>query len=208
MNVIALHCLRYSLVVIAAAVSLAGCNDESALGPEERPAISALQAGGQAGASATAASSGTADRGVDLGACDTLRVPEGSQLAFHAYAEGVQIYQWDGATWRFVEPSAKLYADATGTGTVGIHYGGPTWETLSGGLLVGAVRKRCPQDPADIPWLLLDVVRNEGPGVFQGVAFIQRVNTVGGQAPSGAGSSTGEVQNVPYTAEYLFYRAP
>jgi hypothetical protein len=208
MNASALHWLGYSLVVIAAAVPLAGCGDESGLGPENRPTISALPPAGQAGAFATGASSGTADRVVDLGACDELRVPEGSKLAFHVYAKGVQIYQWDGQSWLFKGPSATLYADAAGTGTVGIHYGGPTWENLSGGLLVGALREPCDQDPANIPWLLLDVVRNEGPGVFQKVAFIQRVNTVGGRTPSGAGSFTGEVRNVPYTAEYFFFRTP
>jgi Protein of unknown function (DUF3455) len=193
MNAIALRSLSYSFFVAAAAGALAGCGDESALGPETRPAVSARP---------------SADRAVDLGSCTDLRVPDGSQLAFHVYAEGVQIYEWDGTKWLFRGPSAKLYADAARTGTVGIHYRGPTWESLSGGLLVGAVRKICPQNPADIPWLLLDVVRNEGPGVFHGVALIQRVNTAGGQPPAGDGSFTGEVKNQPYTAEYFFYRAP
>jgi hypothetical protein len=44
--------------------------------------------------------------------------------------------------------------------------------------------------------------------VFDRVESIQRVNTVGGQPPSTAGSYTGEVRNMPYTAEYFFYRAP
>jgi hypothetical protein len=39
------------------------------------------------------------------------------------------------------------------------------------------------------------------------VTFIQRVNTVGGKAPSHSGDSVGEVVRVPYTAEYFFYRA-
>jgi uncharacterized protein DUF3455 len=33
------------------------------------------------------------------------------------------------------------------------------------------------------------------------------VNTVGGNAPSSHGSTTGQVAEVPYTAEYYFYRA-
>jgi len=40
------------------------------------------------------------------------------------------------------------------------------------------------------------------------VAYIQRVNTVGGNAPSYAGSTVGEEARVPYTTRYLFYRAP
>jgi hypothetical protein len=199
MNAIALHSLRLSLFVGAITASLAGCADESALGPEGRPADPVLQ---------PAASLAAADRAVDLGECDSLRVPEGSQLALHVYADGVQIYQWDGGTWVFQGPSAKLYADAGRTGTVGLHYGGPTWKSLSGGLVVGQVSKRCRRDPEDIPWLLLDVVRNDGAGVFKDVTAIQRVNTVGGEFPSAPGSFTGEVKNEPYTAEYLFYRAP
>jgi hypothetical protein len=186
----ALHRFLCSLVALAAAASLTGCGDESALGPEDRPAIAA-----------------SALRGVDLGDCDELRVPEGSTLVFHAYAEGVQIYQWDGTGWAFRGPSAKLYADAAGTGTVGIHYGGPTWESNSGSLVVGTLSKPCERGPTDIPWLLLNAVRSEGPGIFHRVAFIQRVNTVGGRAPTAPGSP-GEVRNVPYTAEYFFYRAP
>ena len=77
-----------------------------------------------------------------------------------------------------------------------------------GGIVVGAVSKRCEVAAADIPWLLLDVIRNDGPGVFHGVTHIQRVNTGGGQPPAGNGEFSGEVRNVPYTAQYFFYRAP
>ena len=43
--------------------------------------------------------------------------------------------------------------------------------------------------------------------MFAGITHIQRVNTVGGNAPAGAGTVTGETASVPYTAEYFFYRA-
>jgi hypothetical protein len=39
------------------------------------------------------------------------------------------------------------------------------------------------------------------------VTFIQRLNTVGGNAPAAAGTAIGQEVNVAYTAEYLFYRA-
>ena len=180
-----------SLVTFAAAIALAGCADETTTGPAEQAAIPTTRA---------------AARGPVLGECDEIAVPAGSKLVFHAYAEGAQIYQWDGGAWAFRGPSAKLYADAAGTGTVGIHYGGPTWESNSGSLVVGTLNTPCERGPADIPWLLLDAARSEGPGIFDRVAFIQRVNTVGGRAPTVPGS-LGEVRNVPYTAEYFFYRA-
>jgi hypothetical protein len=183
---------RWSLATIAAVAVLAGCDDDTALGPVEPPAISAADA---------------ATQGPELGDCDELAVPAGSRLVFHTYAAGVQKYEWDGSGWAFRGPSAKLYADAAGTGVVGIHYGGPTWESNSGSIVVGQLKTPCERGPADIPWLLLDGLRSEGPGIFHDVNFIQRVNTTGGRAPTTPGNP-GELRNVPYTAEYFFYRAP
>jgi hypothetical protein len=40
------------------------------------------------------------------------------------------------------------------------------------------------------------------------VTHIQRVNTVGGKAPTENGSCMDQVGEMPYTAEYFFYRAP
>lgn len=196
MKPMSLRGIRHSVGRVIAAVALAGCGSEGAFGPEDGASNVAFPV------------AAAAARSVDLGTCQQLRAPQGSQLAFHTYADGVQIYRWNGQAWVFGGPSATLYANAGGTGVVGSHYGGPTWKLNSGGFVVGALSKRCDVDPADIPWLLLDVVRNEGPGVFRGVTHIQRVNTVGGQVPAVNGSFTGEVRNVPYTAEYFFYRAP
>jgi hypothetical protein len=63
----------------------------------------------------------------------------------------------------------------------------------------------CAPDTTAIPWLKLGAVSSQGPGVFDGVTFIQRVNTVGGKAPATSGTTVGEVANVPYSAEYYFY---
>src|SRR5215813_3480669 len=68
--------------------------------------------------------------------CDKVQVPPGNQLAFHAYALGVQIYRWNGTTWDFVAPMATLFADASYSGEVGIHYAGPTWESNSGSKVI------------------------------------------------------------------------
>jgi hypothetical protein len=156
----------------------------------------------------TGAGSRNDQRAVELGACGELAPPAGSKLAFHVYAKGVQIYRWSGSSWSFVGPSALMSADAGGRSVVGTHYAGPTWESVSGGKLVAAALKPCTPDANAIPWLLLGVVSNEGPGVFQRVTHIQRVNTVGGKAPSNPGSVTGQEARQPYSAEYLFFRAP
>ena len=141
--------------------------------------------------------------------CDSIEVPVGNRLAFRVYALGVQVYKWNGAAWAFVEPSATLFADANYHGEVGIHYVGPTWESNSGSK-VRAARvpgTGCTPDSTAIPWLLLQKVSTEGPGIFSKVTYVQRVNTAGGTAPTAPGLLTGEVKEVPYTAEYYFYRA-
>ena len=141
--------------------------------------------------------------------CDSIEVPDGNRLAFRVYALGVQVYRWNGTAWAFVEPVATLFADSHYHGEVGTHYVGPTWESNSGSKVVAArvPGTGCTPDSTAIPWLLLQKVSTEGPGIFNSVTFIQRVNTTGGTAPTAPGSVIGEVKEVPYTAEYYFYRA-
>ena len=141
----------------------------------------------------------------DLGNCGNLAPPAGSTLVFHAYARGVQIYRWTGTSWEFVAPEAVLYQDDGENGVLATHFAGPTWKSHSGSTVVGVVTQRCTPDPDAIPWLLLKAT-SEGPGIFQGVTFIQRVNTVGGLAPTEPGEVVGEEAEVPYTADYFFYR--
>jgi hypothetical protein len=154
----------------------------------------------------TEAYQGNDNRAPDLGNCQHLQVEAGNRVAFHVYAEGVQIYQWNGTSWIFMAPEAMLFADAGDNGEVGVHYAGPTWESVSGSKVVGTVSDRCTPDTEAIPWLLLRAVFSDGPGIFHRVTFVQRVNTVGGIAPTDPGF-IGEVREVPYIAEYFFYRA-
>jgi hypothetical protein len=134
-----------------------------------------------------------------------IQVPDGNKVHFHGFARGVQIYTWNGSSWGASVPEAVLY-DNEGT-AVAIHYAGPTWESKSGSKVVGAVvPPRVTVDPNAIPWLLLGAVHTEGPGIFAPTTYIHRVNTVGGQAPSMAGTVVGEVARVPYTADYFFYQ--
>ena len=139
--------------------------------------------------------------------CDKLQVPAGNEVAFVAFATGVQIYSWNGTTWVFIAPAATLFADAGYNGQVGTHYAGPTWQSNSGSKVVGMRLAACSPDPNSIPWLKLLAISTQGPGIFDGVTFVQRVNTVGGKAPTVPGTTVGQLANVPYTAEYVFYRA-
>jgi hypothetical protein len=147
-----------------------------------------------------------------------LEAPAGHKVSFRAFAEGVQIYTATlspdssrSLVWTFVGPEAVLL-DSEG-GVVGCHYAyagpaRPAWESSSGSLVVGA--RNVPPvtvDPTALAWLRLDAVLAAGPGIFKGTTFIQRVNTTGGLPPATAPTRVGEEARVPYTAEYVFYRA-
>jgi hypothetical protein len=139
-------------------------------------------------------------------ACTSLQPLAGTEVAFHTYAIGVQIYRWNGSSWVFIAPSANLYADSGFRGLVGTHYAGPTWESNSGSRVVVRRTGDCTPDPTAIAWLLLDSTLTEGPGIFEAVTQIQRVNTTGGLAPTAPGTTVGQEMRVPYTAEYYFYK--
>lgn len=138
--------------------------------------------------------------------CGTIQVQAGNKVSFHSYAVGVQIYRWNGASWDFVAPSAKLFADSGYRGLVGDHYAGPTWESNSGSKVVARRVDGCAPNTTAIPWLLLEAVTTDGPGIFAKTTYIQRVNTDGGLAPNTPGPYVGFEQKVPYVAEYYFYR--
>jgi hypothetical protein len=174
------HSLRTLLATATAAALLAACAADAPVAPRLRV--------------------------VELGSCQKLQPPEGNEISYHVYATGAQIYRWTGMSWSFVGPSAVLYADAGEQGAVGTHSAGPTWVSNSGSKVVGAVDDRCTPDANAIPWLLLHAVSAEGPGIFDSTTFIQRVKTVGGNAPATPGTTAGELASVPYTAEYYFYR--
>ena len=140
--------------------------------------------------------------------CESINVEEGNTLAFHVFAKGVQIYKWNGTAWAFVAPEATLYAEPGYFGEVGIHGMGPHWTSKSGSKVKAArvPDTGCRPDPTAIEWLLLKKTEATGPGIFGNVTYIQRTNTTGGLAPSEPGTLN-ELREVPYTAEYYFYRA-
>lgn len=171
--------------------------------------LAVLNSVGLGFASTTTAQLREENRGGDLPSplCDSVQVPFVHRLTFHAYALGSQLYRWNGAGWIFVEPVARLFENGNFRGDVGVHYVGPTWESSNGSKVVAARVAGCSVDPAAIDWLLLQAVSTEGSVPFRGVTYIQRVRTVGGRSPVAPGSAVGQVVEVPYTAEYYFYRA-
>ena len=139
-----------------------------------------------------------------------IAVPEGNKLYLKAHAVGVQIYSCNGTAWTFVAPRADLL-DRRGR-LLGTHFAGPTWQAKDGSKVVGARVNGVNVDPTAIDWLLLSAASTaEGRGdLLADTTFIQRVNTTGGLVPPAADcnpSTTGTVKEIPYTADYHFWKA-
>jgi hypothetical protein len=144
-----------------------------------------------------------------------LQVPAGQALIKQLHATGVQIYQCQPRKsdasqfeWAFKQPEAALLTK--GGRNFGKHYGGPSWEANDGSKVIGEMVARSDSpNPNSIPWLLLRAKATSGNGVFTGVQFIQRLNTVGGSAPLVAcrQDQAGQQLRASYTADYLFYGA-
>lgn len=140
-----------------------------------------------------------------------LAVPDDSRLAFYYDATGVQIYTCQATTngyaWTFQAPEASLF-DRRGQ-LVMKHYAGPTWESVSDhSKLVAKKRQEFPARADAIPALLLQATAHEGTGLMADVSYVQRLDTVGGLAPS-AGCDDAHVNataRVAYTATYVFSR--
>ena len=140
---------------------------------------------------------------------DALRTPPGTTLALTLSARGVQIYECREGQWAFVAPQAELF-DTAGR-PAGTHGAGPFWQHGDGSRILAGVTARADAPAAGaIPWLLLAARPAPGTastGVLVGVTHIQRVNTAGGMAPSGACQSPGHPLRVPYRADYHFYKS-
>jgi hypothetical protein len=144
---------------------------------------------------------------------ENLRSPQQNVLQLRTYASGVQIYACqpkandpNAFEWTFKAPMAELWNERGEK--IGKHHAGPTWESNDGSTVVGSVMERAnaPQ-PNAIPWLLLQAKSNAGNGVFTPVTYVQRLETVGGVAPTeGCERATINAErDVEYAATYLFY---
>jgi hypothetical protein len=138
-----------------------------------------------------------------------LAVPSGNYLAAYRKGIGAQIYVCTAAdagySWVFKAPEADLFFP--GKHLAGSHYAGPTWEALDGSTVVGMKLASATVDASAIPWLLLQAASHSGNGVFSKVAYIQRLNTTAGLAPTAScdAANVGQAVDVDYTAGYFFY---
>jgi len=143
-----------------------------------------------------------------------LLPPAGNHPFLVGHGKGVQIYRCDatagGFAWTFVAPRADL-TDNRGRVIIK-HFGGPSWQADDGSKVVGSVVANVPVSPTAVPWLLLSAATTPAPGgggLLADTTFVQRLLTVGGVAPAAstcAAGNVGATAEVPYTAEYVFWK--
>jgi hypothetical protein len=164
---------------------------------------------------AAAASAGPAPSTAPGDALDPRTYAADSKLFVGVHAIGVQKYACQAnGTWLFTDPEATLYA-MTGSGkSIGTHFlnfatDRPVWQLKDGSSVEAARRVSVPGGRGNIALLLLEAVANtsgsEGDRLT-GATWVQRLNTSGGVAPSGA-CTPGDTVAVAYTTDYFFWKA-
>lgn len=144
---------------------------------------------------------------------EAVRVPAGHRLSLYTNASGEITYECRDKKdmagqyeWAFVAPVATLVS--TDGKTVGKYYGGPTWEAMDGSKVTGKQVAVSPAPAGNIPLQLVKANPAMGMGAMQDVSYIQRLQTRGGVAPAMAcdAQQKGQRQQVPYQADYAFYK--
>jgi hypothetical protein len=144
---------------------------------------------------------------------ENIAVPSGNKVFLVGHATGAQIYTCNNNAWTGA-PRATLVAD---NGKLIIkHFAVPTWQATDGSSVVGKLPPKAAVSapkPNSIPWLLLEA-KSTSVGLdgdrLSHTTFIQRVNTSGGVGPAPAecnATTAGKVVEVPYTADYYFWKA-
>jgi hypothetical protein len=144
-----------------------------------------------------------------------IQVPAGNKVFLVAHAEGVQIYDCGpaagGYAWSLFGPRANLYDD--GGKLVATHFRGPSWQARDGSVVVGGGEVIREPVAGAIPWLRIKT-SSATPGAdgerFVGTTYIQRIATVGGLSPAAStcdATTAGTRHEVPYTADYVFWKA-
>jgi hypothetical protein len=164
---------------------------------------------------ASAASAGPAPQTAPGDALDPRTYAPQSQLFLVVQAQGVQKYTCQAnGTWLFTDPEATLSKTAGVAKPVGTHYlnfatGRPVWQLNDGSSVEAARTVTVPAGPTNIASLLLQAVTTQpgsGGDRLTGTTWVQRLNTSGGVAPTGA-CTPGNLLAVPYSADYLFWNA-
>ncbi|MGD0958445.1 MAG: DUF3455 domain-containing protein [Methylomonas sp.] len=142
---------------------------------------------------------------------EPVSAPDTAVKFLEVSAEGVQIYictaKENSFSWVFQGPEADLF-DAP-KHKIGAHGAGPIWKLNDGSAVVGEkVSETGSPEPQAISWLLLRVKSHSGAGQLATAAWIRRVDTHGGAAPTNGCDTAhaGVTTRVPYSATYQFFR--
>ncbi|MDD0837458.1 DUF3455 domain-containing protein [Curvibacter sp. HBC61] len=145
---------------------------------------------------------------------EAVRVAPGHKVMLETVGKGEITYECrakkdmaDQFEWVFVGPVAQLN-NRQGQ-AVGKYYGPPaTWEANDGSKVTATQLAVAPGGAGNLPLQLVKANPAMGMGAMQGVAFIQRVATLGGVAPSApcTQAQLSQKQIVGYQADYIFWQ--
>lgn len=124
-------------------------------------------------------------------------------------SSGNQVYvcaqnngQW---AWNLVGPQANLLDEKKKL--AGTHFAGPTWQANDGSAVTGTKTGSAPAEGGALPWMVFKA-QSKGEGELHDVTSVQRLKTTGGLPPGGCDAEhAGAVAQVPFTAQYVFYKA-
>jgi hypothetical protein len=195
-------------------------------------ALLALFAAASAGDQTSASASARDDSITPPPVPTDVQVEAGNKAFLVGHATGTQNYvclpSGSGVAWTLFTPQATLFDDEGQQITT--HFFSPnpfegsviraTWQhsrdtSAVWGKVIGSSSDPNFVTPGAIPWLLVQVKEvgalagPTGGTRLTGTSFIQRLNTVGGAAPStgcSALTDLGAKAFVPYTADYFFYK--
>jgi hypothetical protein len=145
---------------------------------------------------------------------ESVKVPTGHKVVLETVGKGEITYECrakkdmaDQFEWVFVGPDAKLM---TRQGQpIGKYYGPPaTWEAMDGSKVTATQLAVAPGGAGNLPLQLVKANPAMGMGAMQGVAYIQRVATQGGVAPTApcTQAQASQKQIVGYQADYIFWQ--
>lgn len=145
---------------------------------------------------------------------EPVKVPAGHRVAWETVGVGEITYECRPKAgmpgqfeWFFAGPKADLKS-RNGV-TVGRYWGPPaTWAALDGSQFTGTQVAVAPAGTGNIPLQLVKANPVSGSGELTGVAYVQRVATKGGVAPSlpCTNEGLGRRETVKYQADYVFWK--
>ncbi len=144
-----------------------------------------------------------------LGLFSKIKVPDGQVPVLKFAARGVQVFRCEArgneSAWVFRVPEADLFDDSGKV--VGRHGANFSFEHTDGSRLIGKVQS---YDDApsrnDLRWLLFTTT-SYGKGAFEGVTYVQRINTKGGMPPATCeAKQRNQLLRVDFSSDFVLYR--